>query len=211
MIKETLERLQWRYATKAFDPDKKLTDEQIHVLRESLRLAPSSVGMQPWMFIEVKTPEVRQKLRELSWGQPQVTDASHLFILCARTDLGEIHVDAHIKKTAKAHGAKVETLGDYRSMMMGVIEHQTPEQRKTWSERQLYIAMGMLLAVAAINGIDACPMEGFNKAGVNELLELEAKGLTAVGFCAVGFRKDNDPAASRPKVRYDEDEVFLTM
>jgi nitroreductase len=211
MENKTIEKLNWRYATKAFDTNKKLSNEQVHMLKESLRLAPSSVGMQPWKFIEVKDPEVREKIKELGWGQAQFTDASNLFILCAKTDLGELHIDTHIHKTAKTHGVEVAHLSGYKSMMMNTIEHLTPEQRIGWSERQLYIAMGMLLTTAAMNDIDACPMEGFDRNAVDDLLGLREKGITAVGMCAVGFRKEDDAAAKRPKVRFDEEEVFITI
>src|SRR3954469_15108820 len=93
---QLLEQLNWRYATKQFDPTRKISASDWTTLEEALRLTPSSFGLQPWKFIVVTDPAVRANLRPASWNQTQITDASHLVVLAAKTDFGETEIDAHI-------------------------------------------------------------------------------------------------------------------
>lgn len=211
MHNNIISKLLWRYATKAFDPEKKLSSQQVQMLRESLRLSPSSFGLQPWKFIEVRDPELRKKIRERSWNQPQTTEASNLLILCARTNLNEEHINAHINRIIQVQGTTAEALKEHKDMMLDSLTKMSVAERQIWAEKQVYIALGVLLTTAAINDIDACPMEGFDRNAVNELLGLSKQHLTAACICAVGYRKASDPAATRSKVRFEEKDVFSTL
>lgn len=210
-MSDILNALAWRYATKKFDITKPLSIEQVTTLEEALRLSASSLGLQPWGFVEVTNPEIRAKLRAKAWGQPQVTDADRIIVLAARTDLDDAYVDRFAALIAQTTGAPIETLKDYVGMMKGSLAGKTPEQRLEWAKRQTYIALGTILAVAAIERIDACPMEGFDPAGFDEILGLKEKNLASVAMVALGFRHADDATANKPKVRFPRNEVFIDV
>ncbi len=208
---DLLEQLHWRYAVKAFDPARKLSPEQLDALLESLRLAASSFGLQPWKFVVVDDPALRAKVRENAWGQSQTTDASQLIVLCAQRELTAADIDRWSAELTKARGGDPAIHEGYRKMMLGWHKSKTPEQLKQWMARQVYLALGTLLTAAAALGIDACPMEGFDPVKVGEVLGLEKLGLEAVVMCPVGFRSAADKYAGVAKVRYPQDEVIVRM
>ena len=204
---QTLDALKWRYATKQFDAERKIPEDAWKAIEESLVLTPSSFGLQPWKFIVVEDEVTRELLFAESWQQAQVTDASHFVVLTVRTDMTMADIDRWIACTAKAQGKSVEDLEGLKGMIAGFADHQSPEQRLEWNTRQSYIALGQLMAVAAVMGIDACPMEGINPKAYNAILELEDSGYTTVVACALGYRSDSDKYATTPKARYDLGEV----
>jgi nitroreductase len=206
-MKSFTDALNWRYATKKFDTSKKLTDDQLKSLTDALRLAPSSYGLQPFHFVIVSDPAIRAKIREHAWNQPQVTDASHLIVLCARRSIDAAYVDSFIARIAKTRGMTAESLQSYREMMAGSIAGRTPENLADWMKRQAYIALGVVLSAAAVAGIDACPMEGFDPTHVDTDLGLAEQNLTAVALCPVGFRAADDATAAYAKVRMPLEEV----
>ncbi len=210
-MKNIIEALNWRYATKGFDKEKKLTNEQIHTITEAMRLSASSYGLQPWKFIVVTNPEVRAQLRAAAWDQAQITDASHLIVLAVQKNVDASFVDKYVKSVADTRGLTVESLKGFGDMMKGSIQSRTPEQTKEWSSRQVYIALGTGLAAAASEGIDACPMEGFDNAKFDEILGLGAMDLESRVLLAVGFRDPSDATAAYKKSRFAESEVIIEV
>lgn len=206
-----LEALRWRYATKQFDKEKKLSEEQLATLKESLRLASSSFGLQPWHFIVVEDVELRKKLRMAGYGQPQITDASHFIVLATEKNVDASLVKKYVGRVAMTKNIPVESLINLSDTLNGAIRTKGKEGSREWAARQVYIALGVLLATAAIEGIDAAPMEGFDPAQFDKILGLEKRGLTSRVMVALGFRAHDDPAAKAPKVRYTEEQVFTTM
>ncbi|MEO1593567.1 MAG: NAD(P)H-dependent oxidoreductase [Cyanobacteria bacterium J06632_22] len=203
-----LDRLQWRYATKKFDPSKKISPEDWQVLEQSLVLSPSSFGLQPWKFFVVRNPELREQLKAHAWGQSQVTDASHLVVIANRSDVTDEDVDRYVKRMAEVQGTSVEDLQGYANVVKGFLKAPPfPLDPNKWAGKQAYIAMAFLLYTAAILGIDACPMEGFIPAKFDEVLGLAAQGYNSVAFCTLGYRASDDKSAARPKVRYETAEV----
>lgn len=205
---ELIEALNARFATKVFDSSKKLSSEQLDTLIESLRLTPSAFGLQPWKFVLVEDPALRAQLRENSWGQPQVTDASHLFVLMARTEITAGDISKFIETTAKARGITIESLDAYKQMMEGSLLGLSSDAQAAWASKQAYIALGNLLTAAAVLGVDTCPMEGLDAAAYDKLLEVD--GYTTCLACPVGFASADDKYASLAKVRYSRNEVLLT-
>ncbi len=204
-----LDALQWRYATKKFDPSKKLSDAQLDALLAELRLAPSSYGLQPYKFLVISDPALRAKLREASWGQPQITEASHLVVMCARTDLGPAYVDEYLKLIADERGVPADSLNGFREILVGFAQNMSQETILTWAKKQVYIALGVLLSAAALAKVDACPMEGFEPAKYDEILGLKAMNLTSTVVCPLGFRSADDAHASMKKVRFPASELFV--
>ncbi len=204
-----IDKLNWRYATKQYDATKKLTEEQVAQLQEAIRLAPTSYGLQPFKVLVIENPEVRAKLREQSWGQPQITDASHLFVFVAQNTMEPEHIDTYVSFTAETRGMKVEDLKGYGDFMKGAVANMTAEQQAIWNAKQAYIALGILMAQAAEMGVDSTPMEGFSKEGYNEVL-----GLTdyqTVVVAALGFRSADDQLQHAAKVRKPITELFETI
>ena len=207
---QLLERLNWRYATKQFDPQRKISARDWDTLESALQLSPSSGGLQPWKFIVVTDPAVRAKLRAAAYGQAQITDASHLVVFAAKTNFNEADVDAHLAHVAKIQGISVEALAPLRGMLVGgIVKAQDEAGRSAWARNQAYIALGNLLTSAALLGIDACPMEGFDRAQFDEILGLKTKGLASAVVAAVGYRSATDKYAGAPKVRFPKAHVFL--
>jgi nitroreductase len=206
-----LSALRWRYATKIFDPAKKIPDATWEALEQSLVLTPSSFGLQPWRFYIVKNAEVRERLKAHSWGQSQVTDASHFIVFTARTNLAPADVDNWIVRLASVQGAPLEVLAPLKGIIEGFVAAMPEEHHPAWNARQLYIALGQFMAVASLLGVDTCPMEGMNPAGYNEVLGLEGSGYTTVVACAVGYRSASDSAAERTKARYEAGEVIRSI
>ena len=209
---QLLDRLTWRYATKQFDPNRKISPQDWAVLEDALLLTPSSGGLQPWKFIVVTDPSVRAKLLPASYGQAQITNASHLVVFAAKKNFSEADVDAFINYTASARGVPIESLAQYRGMLVGGIVQALDEPaRDAWARNQAYIALGNLLTSAALLGIDACPMEGFDRAQYDEILGLHAKGLASAVIATVGYRALTDTYANAPKVRFPKEQVFARI
>jgi nitroreductase len=200
--------LQWRYATKRFDPQAKIPSDAWEVLEHSLVLTPSSFGLQPWKFLVVRDPETRQALARASWNQPQVTEASHFIVLTARTHLDSSDVDASLARMAEVQAMPVEKLAPLRSVIEGFIQPMAPETLAQWNARQVYIALGQFMTAAAMLGIDTCPMEGLDPSAYNTILQLDDTGYTTVVACAAGYRDPTDKAAGMPKVRFPADRVI---
>ncbi len=209
---QLLESLNWRYATKQFDPNRKISPEDWSTIEEALRLSPSSYGLQPWKFLVIENPELRQQLLPVSYGQQQVVDASHLVVLATKTNLTEADVDAHIAKISETTGAPADALAPLRGMMVGsIVAGKSEQERKEWAFNQTYIALGNLLTSAALLGIDACPMEGFSRDEYDRILGLPEQGLHAAVIAPLGYRSTEDKYGNAPKVRFDREQVIQTL
>jgi nitroreductase len=205
-----IESLKWRYATKKFDKNKQVSAENIQLLKETVRLTASSYGLQPYKVLEVKSPEIREKLKAVSFGQPQITDASTLFVFCANDDLTDAHIDSYLELSAKIQKVDVEVFKGYGDFMKGVFGSRTTADKHEWAARQAYIALGNLLTTAASMQIDVCPMEGFDAQQYNEILGLKGSGYSSVVIAAIGYRSADDEAQNKAKVRRPLDELFET-
>jgi nitroreductase len=204
------QQLNWRYATKRFDPTKKISEEHLQTLKESLRLAPSSFGLEPWRFIVVEDPTVRQKLRAHSWNQSQITDSSHLIILTAKTSITQSDIETFLERIARTRGIPTSSLQEYGGMMQGFISHlNSRDAVQSWTGQQVYLALGMLLMTAAMLSIDACPMEGIDPVQYDAVLGLTGTEYSTRVACTLGYRSNEDTSAGQRKVRLPEEVVFL--
>ncbi len=204
-----LAALNWRYATKAFDSSKTIPTDVWAALEQSLVLTPSSFGVQPWKFLVVQDKSVREQLVEHTWGQRQVVDCSHLVVMTVKKALTDADIDAYLTRIVEIRGGSLETLSGYRGMMTG--HRATAEQQgwlEQWAKLQAYIALGQLMASAAVLGVDACPMEGFVPAKYDEILDLGPQGLTTAVLCPLGYRSPDDKYADLPKVRFAAADVI---
>jgi len=201
-----IESLNWRYAAKEFN-EKKISDTDVNIIAESLRLSASSFGLQPWKFLIISDQEVQNSLIEHSWGQKQVANCSHLIVLCTPEDFNDQNVDDYINDTAKTRDQSAEDLEGYSKMMKGFLSSKDINQKQVWMKDQVYIALGNLLTTCAVMNIDSCPMEGIVQNKYDEILNLKSKGLKSIVACPIGYRSENDKYATAKKVRFPLEKV----
>lgn len=209
---DIVDSLKWRYATKKFDPSKKLSEDQVNGLLNVLNLTPTSYGLQPLKFIRVKDKTIRQNLVAASWNQKQVEDASDLFVICIEENITEAHIDDYIENICKLRNQdkNAPRFNSFKSMLMKIVDWDQ-EDYITWAKKQAYIALGNLMTACAVEKIDNCPMEGFEPKKYDEILDLKSKGLRSVLVCPVGFRSDDDELSKQAKVRKPLDKITLEI
>lgn len=206
-LKNIINALRWRYAVKKFDLNKKISAADLQAILESGRLAPSSFGLEPWKFIVIDNLEIRARLREASFNQPQLTDAAKLVVIASRTDIVENITPELLERTAKIQNKEISSLGGLKKVVDGFIaSKETAGTLEGWVSAQAYISLGMMMETASLLGIDTSPIEGFSVSKVGEILGLPEKSLRAVVMLALGYRGE-DEAALRPKVRREFKEV----
>lgn len=202
--------LRWRYATKKFDPARKIPAETWTALEEALVLTASSTGLQPWKFIVVTDPVLKQQLVPAAKGQTQTADCSHFVVFTVRRDLDAGHVDRHLARMAEVRELAVEALGKFREMVERNLTKAKAEGRlDIWQTHQIYIALGNFLTSAALLGVDTCPMEGIDPTLMDEKLGLNDTGYATVVACAAGYRSPDDKYATTRKVRFKADDVIV--
>lgn len=201
-----IERLAWRYAVKQFDPNRRIPAETWAAIEQSLILAPSSFGLQPWRFLVVTDPQIKDQLPPISWHQTQPRDCSHMVVLAARKSLDEAYVERFITSVSEVREVPRENLHGYRNAILKSV-NDLQGQHLEWNSRQVYIALGQLMMAAALVGIDSCPMEGIDTPQYDTLFGLNDTPYTTVVACALGYRSDSDRYAGVAKVRFPRSEV----
>lgn len=200
------ENLTWRYATKNFDPNKKVSEADFNTIIEAIRMSPSSRGLQPYHLVVVKSPEMKTKLSE--FGNPsQVTTCDKLLVFCVRTDLGA-RLDSYVKDLAESQHKQVEELADFATAIKNGFEGKDAASNLASSSNQAYLALGFALAACAELQIDSCPMGGFKADKYSEILNLP-ETVRPVVIMAIGYRSDTD--APRPKTRMNRKELVTVV
>lgn len=206
---QLVDQLNWRYATKLFDPERPIDPDTWAALEASLVLAPSSYGLQPWKFLVVTDPGLKAQLRSVSWNQAQVTDCSHHVVFLVRDGFGLADIDRFVARTAEVRGVAPEALNGYRGYMVkDLVEGPRAAAIDTWAACQVYIALGGFMTAAAMLGVDTCPMEGLEPRRYDEILGLEGSGYHTLVACSAGHRAASDKYATLPKVRYRAEELI---
>lgn len=201
----------WRYATKKFDASKKITAEDLKILKEAIRLSASSYGLQPYKVLIIENPEIRAKLQPVAWGQSQVVDASQLIVFANITNFGDTEIDAFIKNFTETRGITVESVQRYADFMKSKISTLPEEQRNIWTSKQTYIALTNLMNAAAELNIDVTPMEGFEAEEFNQILGLDKLGLNAAVIATIGYRHEEDATQNYAKVRKSNEQLFINL
>ncbi len=208
---EILESLNWRYAAKSYDSTKKVSAEDWTTLEQSLILAPSSYGIQPYKFIIITDQAMKEKLLPAAYGQTQITESSHVVVFAHKKTLTDADIDHFVERIVEVRGTPRESLAEYEQAMKDSAKKAVENGYvETWNSRQAYIALGFLLETAALMNIDATPMEGFDTAQFNEILGLT--DYSAVVVATVGYRNaEKDWLANLPKVRMPEEESIVRI
>lgn len=202
-------QLNWRYATKRFDPHRKLSAIDWEALEQALVLAPSSYGLQPWRFVVITDPAKKAALVPHSWNQTQPADCSHFVVFTVRIGLDTAHVDRYLERIVTVRGGSKEALTGFKQVMVGSLDKaRAAGFLDTWQTHQVYIALGQFMAAAAVMGIDTCPMEGIDSDRYDRELGLAETGYKTVVACAAGYRVAGDKYGTLPKVRFLTSDVI---
>ena len=205
---ELIKKLEWRYATKKFDPTKKVSQPDLEKLKKAMQLSVSSYGLQLYKVLVIEDIKVREQLKPVSWNQNQITDASHLVVFCNYTKINSNDIDDFIRLTSETRNIEPEKLEGYGEFIKMKLAEKNAVEQTNWLERQPYLALSNLLMACAELEIDACPMEGFEPEKYNEILGLEEKGLNACVIATVGYRDKSDRNQNLPKVRKPMEMLF---
>jgi nitroreductase / dihydropteridine reductase len=210
MQEKIIQQLNWRYAVKKFAAER-LPRESVDFLLECLRLSASAYGLQPWKFIHVENTALREKLLTHSMGQEKVVSASDLIVLARQQSLTTAAVDHFAEAMASVRGVDLSVNQAYIERVKGFVDGASPHKLSAWMAQQVYIALGTLLTAAAMAGIDACPMAGFDNEAYDRVLGLEEEGLRSVVIVTLGYRAADDKYAGLKKVRYPRAEVVRVI
>ena len=205
-----------RYSTKAFDPAKKISEENIEKVKDLLRLSPSSTNSQPWHFILASTDEAKARIAKATSGfyvfnERKVLDASHVVAFCAKTEIDETHLSKLLdQENADGRFASQQAMeGQHKGRSYFVNMHRFDyKDAQHWMEKQVYLNVGnFLLGVSTLN-IDAVPIEGFDARILDEEFGLREKGFTSLVIVPIGYRSAEDFNAALPKSRLEFSEIL---
>jgi nitroreductase len=210
-MNKIIEQLNWRYATKKFDINKKLSNSKIEILKKSFNLTATSFGLQTIKMLVVSNDKIKKSLVPYSYNQNQVAEASHLLVICIQKNITDTDVNDYFNNVKRLRNTPDVILDPFRKNLLKTMREKSIEERLQWSKNQAYIALGNLMTVCAIEGIDACPMEGFISEKYDELLNLDEKGLKSVLLLPIGNRAEDDMFASLKKVRKSLEETIIEI
>lgn len=206
---KTIEALQWRYATKKFDDSKILPEDKIEILKTAFNLTATSYGLQPIKLAVVHNKDIQSKLVGFSLNQKQVATASHVFIICIERKVDKKFIENYFKNVHNIRSTSKEILDPFKNFLIGDFENKSVEEITNWAINQAYLALGTLLTVCATEGVDACPMEGFEPEKYDELLGLDKMNLKSVLVLPVGYRAEDDLFQDFKKVRRPISDVII--
>lgn len=200
--------MDFRHACKAFDESKKISDENIHFILDAGRRSPSSFGMEGWKFLVITNETLKEKLRPVCWDQVQVTSCSHLVIVLAAIDSVKVE-SGEVKKRFTRREMPQESLDFYMDIYAKHLEKtlSSDENIYHWTSKQSYIALGNMMTAAAYLGIDSCPIEGFEKENVEEILELDTSKYQLSVVVPFGYRLNEQ--SSQLRLPFDEVVEFI--
>lgn len=209
---DLIDKLHWRYATKKYNPSKKVDNDKLERILEAVRLAPTSSGLQPFEVFVVENPELRTRIRAAGFDQSGITDASHLLVFAAWDDITEERIDMMFDLTNEERATINEGFEAYRVRLKGMVVARGQQGNYESSARQTYIALGVALVAAAFEGVDSTPMEGFDPAAVDEILSLKERHLRSVVLLPLGYREpEGDWLVNQKKVRRSREQLVTTL
>ena len=214
-----IDSLKWRYATKKFDPSKKVSDKDITLLKEAIKLTPTSYGFQLYKVIIVTDQEIKDKLYKESYYQSQIRDCSHLFVFCSYKTVTSAHIDefialmeeGRVQDDERGYVDKFKSKAKiiaYGTIAKADIGRRDKAEALHWMQKQCYLAISQLMVTCADMRIDSCPFEGFNQKAYDKILGLENQNLTSTVLLPVGYRTEDDRHQFRTKIRKPLNKLF---
>lgn len=210
-MSDYIESLKWRYATKKYDPTRKVSADDLEKLKQAVQLSVSSMGLQPYRIFIISDPEVRAKLAPAAYNQDGITNASHVFVFAYEANVGEEQIEAYLNNIAAERGIARDDLKGMEDMLYGTVNRMDEDAKNNWAAKQAYIALSSLINAAATLRIDATPMEGFDPAAVNQVLSLADRGLGVAAIATVGYRHEDDRFQHFKKVRKPDSQLFINL
>jgi nitroreductase len=204
----TIDYYNWRYATKEFNSEKKITNSDLEIIKESIRLSPSSYGLQLFKVFIIESQKLKDKLRKVSFNQSQISDASHLFVFCNYTKVLEKDIDLYIQNKSLIQQMPITKNEGYGVFLKKNLLKKETEETSIWTNNQVYIALANLMTTCASLKIDSCPIEGFEASKYNEILNINGRNMNAAVVCAVGYRSKLDTSQHEKKVRKSSQDLF---
>jgi nitroreductase len=206
-----IKALQWRYATKKFNPEKILSDKKINILKEAFNLTATSYGLQPLKMVVVRNKELQELLKSASWGQQQLNTASHVLVICIEKKIDKNFIEQYFRRVKYIRETPDEILDPFKNSLVNSFESKAEDEVHSWAINQAYLTLGTLLTVCASEEIDACPMEGFEPDKYDELLNLNAHNLKSVLALPVGYRAEDDMFSEFKKVRRPLNDIIIEV
>ncbi|PZX51439.1 NAD(P)H-dependent oxidoreductase [Algoriphagus chordae] len=207
---QVLENLNWRYATKSMNGIP-VPQEKVDYILDAIRLSASSSGLQPYEILVITDQEVKEKIKPIAWNQSQITDASHVLVFAAWDNYTEDRINSVFKYNNAQRNLPDSATDAYREKLLGMYAAKTAEENFNHAAKQAYIALGTALIAAAEQEVDSTPMEGFDPAALDEILDLKSKGLRSVVVLPLGYRnEEGDWLVNMKKVRTPK-EKFVTV
>jgi len=201
-MSNTLDLLNWRYATKKMTPHQTVPAEKLDIILEAIRLSASSSGLQPYQVLVITNHELKKQIRPVAWDQSQVTDCSHLLVFAAWDNYTEERINSMFDLVNEQRGFKNEGWEAYRQKLLGYYPQRPAQENFEHAARQAYIGLGSALLAAAEQKVDATPMEGFEPEKVDVILNLAELGLKSVLLLPLGYREaEGDWLVNLKKVR----------
>lgn len=206
-----IEQLQWRYATKKFDSTKLLSAEKMNTIKQAFNLTATSYGLQPIKLVIFSDKDLQQQLVAHTMDQVQLAQASHVLVFCIERSIDKTYITEYFSRIKDIRNTPDSILNPFKEFLIDDFEGQSQTTIDDWATKQAYLAMGNLLTVCAIEGIDACPMEGFSPDQYDEMLQLNQQGLKSVLVMPIGYRAEDDMFAGFKKVRKDLNQSVIEL
>jgi nitroreductase len=210
-MENSIENLEWRYAVKKFDSERILPSNKVEKLKQAFNLTATSYGLQPIKMVVVQNKQLQAQLVSLSMGQKQVSQASHVLVLCIERSIDADYIFSYFEKVKSVRGTSEAILAPFKESLTTSFSEKDSEEVEAWSKNQAYLALGNLLTICAMEKIDSCPMEGFSPEGYDEVLSLKEKGLTSVLVLPVGYRAEDDVFSTFKKVRRNLEDSIIEI
>lgn len=206
---DIIKALEWRYATKKFDSEAIIPEETISLLKQAFSLTASSYGLQPVKLLIVSNKSTLNDLVPLSMNQKQVGQASHLCVFCVETKIDEAYIRTFFDRIISINNTPDEALNPFRTSVINSFKAKSDDDVFKWGAKQAYLAMGNMLTVCATQGVDACPMEGFDPVEYDRFFKLNEQGLRSVLVMPIGYRAKDDMFGAMKKVRKPLNESII--
>ncbi len=208
---DLIKYLNWRYATKRMNGTK-VPNEKVERILDAINLSASSIGLQPYTVFVIEDENLRKQIKPIANDQPQITECSHLLVFAAWDNLTEQRIDDFLNRTQEVRGSLPAKMKDWEMYLKNKAKNSSAEDNFNWNARQAYIGLGTALIAAAMEQVDATPMEGFDPKALDALLELDKKGLRSVLIMPLGYRDvANDYLVNLPKVRREKEKMFVRL
>lgn len=206
-----IEQLQWRYATKAFNPNKLVSDKKLQTLKEAFNLTATSYGLQPIKLVVFSDKALQTQLIPDTMNQKQIAEASHVLVFCIETLIDKDYVVEYFERVHRIRNTPMSILQPFQDFLISDFKQKPQEIIEEWATNQAYLAMGNILTICAIEGIDACPMEGFNPEKYDAILGLKERNLKSILLLPIGYRADDDMFADFKKVRKQLKDSIISL